>query len=129
MTDEPSFQRGDIWTVDFGQPVGHEQGMERPAVIVSAPGLVNTAHIHGVLIVVPGTKTPQLNAHGAVRQTVVQAEPSRVTGLTHTTYFMAEKVRAASVIRFRRLLGRLERHNLQEVEDRLCLVMDLFSGH
>ncbi|WP_462186821.1 type II toxin-antitoxin system PemK/MazF family toxin [Frankia sp. CcWB2] len=32
-------RRGEVWLVDFGEPIGHEQGLCRPAVVVSADRL------------------------------------------------------------------------------------------
>src|SRR5664280_2811918 len=32
---KPVARRGEVWLVDFGTPVGHEQGFQRPAVVVS----------------------------------------------------------------------------------------------
>ncbi|MDQ3421847.1 MAG: type II toxin-antitoxin system PemK/MazF family toxin, partial [Actinomycetota bacterium] len=46
--------RGEIWLVDFGTPIGHEQGYRRPAMIVSADRM-NTSKA-GLVIVVPLTR-------------------------------------------------------------------------
>jgi hypothetical protein len=89
QSSPPTFQRGDIWLVDFGNPVGHEQAFQRPALIISTRGLGNTAHIHGLLIVVPGPKEPQLLANGQIQTAVVKAIPTAHNGLAHNTYFMA----------------------------------------
>ena len=42
-TQPASYQRGDIWMVDFGQSVGTEMGMEHPALIVSVPEIRSCA--------------------------------------------------------------------------------------
>ncbi len=47
--------RGEIWLVDFGTPIGHEQGYQLPAMIVSADRM-NTSTA-GLVIVVPLTRT------------------------------------------------------------------------
>jgi mRNA interferase MazF len=128
MTSTIIFQRGDIWMVDFGHPIGHEQGMERPAIIISKAELNNTAHIHGLLIAVPGTKTPQINPHTQqTRVTCIKVDPSPINGLKNTTYFMSEKLRSVSIERFKRKTGRLETNYLKSLEDCLYLVLDLFS--
>lgn len=48
-------RRGEIWLVDFGEPVGREQAGRRPAVVVSADGLNEGPA--GVIMVVPCTAT------------------------------------------------------------------------
>jgi mRNA interferase MazF len=128
MNQSPrTYQRGELWMVDFGQPLRREQGLERPAVIVSKQELANTANIHGLLIVVPGTRTAQINPKtGKTRITCVMVESSSSNGLKGTTYFTAEKLRSVSTARLRRCLGRLEQKHLHDLENCLCLVMDLF---
>src|SRR5581483_12432816 len=40
----------EVWDVDFGNPVGHEQGKQRPAVVVSADWFNETrAQLHFVV--------------------------------------------------------------------------------
>jgi mRNA interferase MazF len=48
-------RRGEVWLVDFGEPVGREQSGRRPAVVVSAD-LLNDSRA-GVVVVVPITTT------------------------------------------------------------------------
>ena len=48
-------RRGEIWLVDFGEPVGREQSGRRPAVVVSADALNESPA--GVIMVVPCTAT------------------------------------------------------------------------
>jgi mRNA interferase MazF len=118
----PSYKRGDIWMVDFGQPVGTELGMEHPALIVSIPELVALKK----LIVVAGTSTRFENKRGNVISFHLEVPASASNGLDRATYFMSEQVRSLSVLRFRRRVGSIESKRLQEMEDRLCLVMKLF---
>lgn len=55
-------RRGEVWLVDFGDPVGHEQGYRRPAVIVSSNDLKRG--LAGLAIVVATTSTARsLAAH------------------------------------------------------------------
>lgn len=121
----PNYRRGDIWMVDYGNPVGSELGMEHPGVIVSAQGLNNTAA--GRVIVVPGTSSHYTNAKGQTLLTHQEVPASLTNGLANTTYFMTEQVRSVSTVRLRKLRGNIERNLLRDIEDRLCLVLDLFK--
>ncbi len=128
MIQQKSFHRGEIWMVDFGQPVGHEQGLKRPAVIISKQELADTAHIHGLLIAVPGTSTVQINAKTKqTRISCIKVEPSESNGLANTTYFMSEKLRSFSIARLGRRIGQLSHRDIKALEQCLCLVMDLFA--
>src|ERR1700722_8376693 len=131
MTDFPpiTYQRGQIWMVDFGQPIGHEFGMEHPAVIVSERSLNNLASRLGRLIVVPGTSTRIENPRtGKLLSSHQDVLNSKINGLAHKTYFMAEHVRSLSTNRLRRQTGTMEPELLRELDDRLCLVLDLCRG-
>ncbi len=131
-TDPPSqqviYNRGDIWMVDFGNPVGTELGMEHPAVIVSRQDMNNFASRLGRVIAVPGTSTHFTNAKGQTVTFHQEVANSRNNGLDHTTYFMSEQIRSISIVRFRRRLGTMERKFFRELEDRICFVMDLFRS-
>jgi mRNA interferase MazF len=123
----PSYRRGDIWMVDFGNPVGTELGTEHPAVIVSIQEFNNNANRIGRVIIVPGTSTHLTNAQGKTIKLHQEVLASISNGLNHTTYFMSEQVRTTSIIRFRRLVGAMEPAHVREIESRLCLVMGLFQ--
>lgn len=122
----PSFRRGEIWMVDFGNPTGTELAMEHPALIVSIQELNNNANFIGRLIVVPATSTQITNAQGKTIRLHQEVAATVANGLAHKSYFMSEQVRAVSVLRFRRYVGNLEADHLREIESRLCLVMGLF---
>ena len=47
-------RRGEVWLVDFGEPVGHEQGWKRQAVLLSSDHLNDSAA--SLVIVVPVTR-------------------------------------------------------------------------
>lgn len=114
--------------VDFGTPVGSEIGFEHPAVIVSN-NRINAASMHTRTIIVPGTSTRFENPR--TKQVIVlhqEVEPTAANGLNHTTYFMAEQIRAVSNVRFRRIVGTLELRLLRALEDRMCLALALFQS-
>jgi mRNA interferase MazF len=90
-----STRRGEIWLVDFGDPVGTEQAGRRPAVVVSADRLNESRA--GVVIVVPCTTTRRgLPSH-------VEIEPNG-SGLDSVSYAKCEDVKSVSD---RRLISRL----------------------
>lgn len=88
--------RGDIIVVDLGEPIGHEAGLSRPAVVVSHDRL---AHV-GLIAVVPVTRT-RLGwpSH-------VEIEPSDL-GLRETSYVQTEQIRTVSTQRVTQIVSRL----------------------
>jgi mRNA interferase MazF len=88
-------RRGEVWLVDFGDPVGREQSGRRPAVVVSAEPLNESRA--GIVIVVPIT-------------TAYRGLPSHVeidrgsSGLDEVSYAKCEDVKSVSE---QRLIGRL----------------------
>ncbi len=70
-------RRGEIWLLDLGEPIGHEQGWQRPALVVSSD--------HGL-------------------PTRVEVEATDVNGLAETSYARCEDIRSVSE---RRLVHRV----------------------
>jgi mRNA interferase MazF len=88
-------RKGEVWLVDFGDPVGREQSGRRPAVVVSADPLNESRA--GVVIVVPTTTTRRgLPSH-------VEIEPNS-SGLDEVSYAKCEDVKSISE---QRLVARL----------------------
>jgi mRNA interferase MazF len=88
-------RRGEVWLVDFGDPVGREQSGRRPAVVVSADALNESRA--GVLVVVPITTTYRgLPSHIEIDR--------GASGLDEVSYAKCEDVKSVSE---RRLIGRL----------------------
>ena len=89
-------RRGEVWLVDFGEPVDREQAGRRPAVVVSADQLNDSPA--GVVIVVPCTTTRRrLPSH-------VELEPGD-SGLDVVSYAKCEDVKSVSDRRLVRRLG------------------------
>jgi mRNA interferase MazF len=87
--------RGEVWLVDFGNPIGREQSGRRPAIVVSADPLNESRA--GVVIVVPTTTTRRgLPSH-------VEVEPGS-SGLDEVSYAKCEDVKSISE---QRLVARL----------------------
>jgi mRNA interferase MazF len=88
-------RRGEIWLVDFGDPVGRQQSGSWPAVVVSADRLNDSRA--GVVIVVPTTTALRgVPSH-------VEIEPNG-SGLNEVSYAKCEDVKSVST---QRLIGRL----------------------
>lgn len=88
-------RRGDLWLVDLGEPLAHEQGWQRPALVVSSDRW--NAHA-ATLAVLPLTTT----RHGL--PTRVELEPTSANGLHQVSYARCEDVRSISE---RRLVHRI----------------------
>lgn len=88
-------RRGEVWLVDFGEPVGREQSGRRAAVVISSDLLNETRA--GVLFVVPLTTANRaLPSH-------VEIEPGD-SGLDEVSYAKCEDTKSISQ---RRLIARL----------------------
>jgi mRNA interferase MazF len=111
-----SARRGEIWLVDFGEPVGREQAWRRPAVVVSADRLNESEA--GVVIVVPCTTRERgLPSH-------VELDPEK-TGLDETSYAKCEDVKSISENRFIARLGKADEEARFAVARSLRFLLDL----
>ena len=91
--------RGEIWLVDFGDPIGTEQAGRRPAVVISADRLNRSRA--GIVVVVPcTTRRRELPSH-------VELDPI-TSGLDDVTYAKCEDIKSISVERLLTRLGRAE---------------------
>lgn len=109
-------QRGEVWLVDFGEPIGHEQGYRRPAVVVSADQLNRSRAELAVVLPVTTTRR-RLPSH-------IEIEPGD-SGLSHTSYAKAEDVKSVSTQRLVRRLGMVPADRLNRAEHALRLLLDL----
>jgi len=109
-------RRAEVWLVDFGEPVGHEQSGRRPAVIVSADPLNDSQA--GVVIVVPTTTTHRgLPSH-------VEVEPD-ISGLDEVSYAKCEDVKSISEERLIARLGTVTDAITFEIGRALRFLLDL----
>lgn len=88
-------RRGDLWLLDLGEPIGHEQGWTRPALIISSDHWNRHA---STVTVLPLTRSK----HDL--PTRVEIEPAASNGLDATSYARCEDVRSISE---RRLIHRI----------------------
>ncbi|MFT4221161.1 MAG: type II toxin-antitoxin system PemK/MazF family toxin [Microbacterium sp.] len=100
-------RRGEIYFADLGEPVGHEQAMRRPVVLVSAdPWLESDPP---VIAVVPVTRT----ARG--RSTHVEIEPGD-SGLRATSYAKCEDIRSISPLRLGHRFGEVDEVTMARID-------------
>lgn len=104
-------RRGDIYLCDFGNPIGHEQGFQRPAVIVSHDEMSR----HGLPIVVPVTRT--------MRGYATHIEIEGV--LPVTSYVQCEQIRTVSTDRLVRRVATLSGVDLARIELVLRRILSL----
>lgn len=88
--------RGEIYLADLGEPVGHEQSMVRPVLVVSAQPWLDSRP--PVLTVLPLTRTRR----GAATHVEIEAAGS---GLRQTSQVKCEDIRAISPLRLGRRFG------------------------
>jgi mRNA interferase MazF len=118
-------RRGEVWLVDFGEPIGHEQGYRRPAVVISSDRL--NASRAGLVVVVPLTTTRralpshvELEPDGSVGRAV-----SAGTGLRETSYAKTEDLKSVSIDRLVHGLGQVPHHVLHRIEHSVTILLDL----
>ena len=108
-------RRGDIWLVDFGEPVGGEQAGRRPAVVVSADPLNDSRA--GVVIVVPcTTRRRELPSH-------VELDPKEC-GLDEVGYAKCEDVESVSENRLVARIGAANAEALFAITRALRFLLD-----
>ena len=108
--------RGEVWLIDFGEPVGREQSGRRPAVVVSADQLNDSRA--GVTIVVPLTTTHRgLPSHIEIDK--------RGSGLDETSYAKCEDVKSVSEQRLIAQLGAVEEQVMFQIARALRFLLEL----
>jgi mRNA interferase MazF len=108
--------RGDVWDLNFDPTAGHEQAGIRPALIVSVD-LFNGGPAE-LVVAVPITRT-----HRGIRWHVDVKPPEG--GLVAESFIQCENVRSVSKKRLKRIRGQVSASTLQQVEDRLRILMGL----
>lgn len=108
--------RGEVHEVELGQPVGHEPGFVRPAVVISADILNNGPG--GLVAVIPITSAAYgLRSH-------IELKPG-TSGLDHTSYARCDQLRVISTDRLRAGRGMLGPDTVRLIEQAVRFVLDL----
>ena len=108
--------RGEVWLVDFGDPVGREQAGLRQAAVVSADPLNESRA--GVVIVVPVTTSRRALPSHVEIDTVA-------SGLDAVSYAKCEDMKSVSEDRFVALLGTVDAEIGFQIGRVLKLLLDL----
>lgn len=108
--------RAEIWWASLEPIQGHEQGRDRPVLIVS-DDLFNHG-FSGLVIVVPLTRT-----HRNIPYHVAINPPDG--NVTVPSVIICEQVRSISTQRLRRYLGTVSDQTMAAVADRLRVLLDV----
>jgi mRNA interferase MazF len=109
-------KRGEIWIVQFDPVRGHEQGLQRPALIVSADAW-NGPPGHMVTVLPVTSKPRKLPSR-------VRVKPPE-GGLNIESWIICEQVRTISTQRLGRPLGSVTLATMQLVSDNVRMLLDL----
>lgn len=108
--------RGEIWFADLNPIRGHEQGGQRPCLVISA-NLFNQTLL-GLVVVLPLTsKRKNFPSH-------VEITPKE-SGLKLLSFVKCEDVRSISKERLSRRIGKISPSVLLEIEDKLKIILEL----
>ena len=113
-TSEPL--RGEVWDLNFDPTTGHEQAGTRTALILSED-IFNEGPAD-MVVVAPITRTQR-----KIRWHVPVAPPEG--GLSSESFIQCENVRSVSKQRLKRRRGRVSPSVMQQVEDRLRILLGL----
>ena len=109
-------RRGEVWLVDFGEPVGREQSGRRPAVVISADALNESRA--GIVIVVPCTTARRgLPSH-------IELDPA-TSGLDDVSYAKCEDIKSISENRLIVRLGEAPVEAMFDVVRLLRFLLDM----
>ena len=108
--------RGEIWLVNLNPTAGREQAGTRPALVVSVD-LFNHGAAELVVAIPLTSRAKGIPLH-------VEITPPE-GGLSLKSYAKCEDVRSISTTRLKRKLGKVSSQTIDEVEDRLRILLGL----
>lgn len=114
MADAP--RRGEVWLVNLDPIEGHEQGGRRPGLVVSVDPF-NSGPAELVVLLPISSKAKGIPFHVAV------APPE--AGLKQRSYIKCEDIRSVSRARLSRRYGHVSAATMDQVEDRLRILLAL----
>ncbi len=111
-------QRGEIWWADLPEPAGSEPGYHRPVVVVQSDDF-NRSRISTTVVV---AVTSNLNLAQMPGNVLL---PKKATGLIKDSVANVSQIFTIDKVFLTEKIGDLPNHLLEQVENGLCLVMDL----
>jgi mRNA interferase MazF len=112
----PEPLRGEVWDLDLNPIIGREQAGFRPALVLSVD-LFNVGPAE-LVVTVPITRTQR-----KIRWHVPIRPPEG--GIATQSFVQCENVRSVSKRRLKRRRGRVSAETLQQVEDRVRILLGL----
>jgi len=112
----PYPERGEIWGVDLNLVLGHEQGGQRPALVVSVDAF-NAGPAELVVVLPLTSKAKGIPFH-------IEIRPPE-GGVKQVSYVKCEDVRSISRKRLRERWGTVSDTTLLQIEDRLRILLNL----
>ncbi len=110
--------KGEVWWVDFGEPVGSEPGYRRPIVVVSSDRF-NRSRIATVMV---SAMTSNLSLAQAPGNLLVD---SATTGLDRDSVVNVSQTLVVDRSRLVTCLGMLDRSTMMRLDESLRLLFDL----
>lgn len=107
--------RGEVYDVDFGEPIGHEPAFIRPAIIVSTDA-INQGSGEVVIVIAVTSRGRGLRSH-------VELQPG--AALTTVSYACCDQVRSISTQRLLRLRGITTTEETHAIDRALRFVLGL----
>jgi mRNA interferase MazF len=108
---------GDVIDLDLGSPKGHEAGLRRPVVVVTAQEILDESG--NVVQVVPLTST--IRPFGSE----VQIESDETNGLESDSAAQCQHIRSVSLDRVESVRGNVGAAALSEIREVLGLILDI----
>ena len=112
----PHPARGEIWGVDLSPVLGHEQGGQRPALVVSVDAVFSCPS-EWVVVLPLTSKAKGIPFH-------IEIQPPE-GGVKQVSYVKCEDVRSISRERLRERWGTIDDTTLLHIEDRLRILLNL----
>ena len=112
----PHPARGEIWSVDLSPVLGHEQGGQRPALVVSVDAF-NAGPAELVVVLPLTSKAKGIPFH-------IEIQPPE-GGVKQVSHVKCEDVRSISRERLRERWGTVSGTTLLQIEDRLRILLNL----
>jgi mRNA interferase MazF len=114
--DRPPVKRGEVYMADPDPVVGHEQGGQRPFLVISIDPMNRSAV--ELVIAVPLTTTDWGS------EIHIRLDPAEA-GLSRVSFAMPEMVRMLSTMRLKQRLGRASPDSVEVVAKRVSVLVGL----